>query len=82
MLGIFSENATGDDNSVALYLNVALLNHSCGPNAFVEKTEDEKNEVRAIKDILKGFFPMGFFYRGNFFIERILNGFFIRRDFK
>ena len=37
-----------------MYLNVALLNHSCGPNAFVEKTEDETNEVRAIKDILKG----------------------------
>ncbi len=53
-LDIFSKNATGDAYNVALYLNVALLNHSCGPNAFVEKTEDEKNEVRAIKDILKG----------------------------
>ena len=37
-----------------LLLNVTLINHSCAPNAFVERTEDQNNEVRAIKDISKG----------------------------
>ena len=53
-LGIFSKNATGDQKNMALFLNCALLNHSCAPNAAVEPTEDQNNEVRAIKDISKG----------------------------
>ena len=50
---IFLKNAVGK-NSMLLLLNVALINHSCAPNAFVEEVEDQKNEVRAIKDISKG----------------------------
>ena len=40
-----------------LYLNVALINHSCAPNAFsesIEKEGDTWHEVRAIKNISKG----------------------------
>ena len=43
-----------------LYLNSALVNHSCAPNAIeyglTPKTKEEEltNELRAIKDISKG----------------------------
>ena len=54
ILRIFSKNASGDHENMALFLNCALLNHSCAPNAAPGPTEDQNNEVRAIKDISKG----------------------------
>merc|ERR1740128_259770 len=51
---IFFKNATGNEKDMALFLNCALINHSCAPNAVVEPTEDQNNEVRAIQDISKG----------------------------
>ena len=41
----------------SVFLNVALINHSCAPNAWIGTAEEEGEtwkEVRAIKDISKG----------------------------
>jgi len=67
-LNVFIKNSrvvNQQDHSQALYLNMALLNHSCAPNADVgellesfERDDDgrpyKRIEIRAIKDISKG----------------------------
>ena len=55
-------NGTDDEIFWRLHLNIALINHSCAPNAAKgllqpEAGDDESDtrlEIRAIKDILKG----------------------------
>ena len=40
-----------------MFLNVALINHSCSPNAiseFIQKEGETWDQVRAVKDISKG----------------------------
>lgn len=54
---IFLHNSVTVGNSWVLFVNAALLNHSCAPNAVKEtfdKEGDVRVEVRAIKDIAKG----------------------------
>ena len=59
---VFLRNAAVKNLSFYLYLNIALLNHSCAPNAdsghLLEMDDAEKpynrKEIRAIKDISKG----------------------------
>ena len=65
-LKIFRSNKVEDDKKVVLVFNIALINHSCTPNAehcFKPSEESEgedqkkveaKYELRAIKDISKG----------------------------
>ena len=55
----FFNNCEGhDEDSWYLFLNVALINHSCAPNAAAGTVEPEENEkiseVRAIRNISKG----------------------------
>ena len=57
-LDIFVSNSvkrTNDDN-MALFPSNSLMNHSCAPNVHQRYPSDagDENEVRAIKDILKG----------------------------
>ena len=59
---VFLRNAAVKNLSFYLYLNIALLNHSCAPNADAGKLLEKNNagklynriEIRAIKDISKG----------------------------
>ena len=56
---LFVNNCTGlniDKDTLYLFINSSLLNHSCAPNATVEKCGDDlqHNKVIAIKDISKG----------------------------
>ena len=55
-LKIFARNAMINHKfkEFRLFLNGVLINHSCAPNAYEDKTEDGSIEVRAIKDISKG----------------------------
>ena len=58
-LEIYLHNSKTVDDFWILFVNAALLNHSCGPNAanetFVPKDKDDlRVEVRATKDINKG----------------------------
>ena len=58
-LEIFLHNSKTVDDFWILFVNAALLNHSCAPNAanetFVPQNKDDiRAEVRAIKDINKG----------------------------
>ena len=52
-------NAYNGDEYALLHLNIALVNHSCAPNASIddlkqEFNEDTCSELRAIKNIFKG----------------------------
>ena len=51
---IFSQNASITCKELILFLNSTLINHTCAPNAYDQKTEDGNIEVRAIKDISRG----------------------------
>ena len=56
---LFVNNCTGldiDKDTLYLFINSSLLNHSCAPNVTVEKCGDDlqHNKVIAIKDISKG----------------------------
>ena len=51
---IFVNNANGNHDSMILYLNVILLNHSCAPNSAAEPSKEGECVVRAIRDISKG----------------------------
>lgn len=57
---LFLSNSKHISGESTLYLNLALVNHSCAPNAIeyglTPLTEDEEfnDELRAIKDISKG----------------------------
>merc|ERR1739838_1083819 len=45
------------DELLILFLNVALINHSCSPNAnseTIQKDGEPWDEIRAIRDISKG----------------------------
>ena len=57
-LKIFAKNGSTSvqhgPNTLVLFLNVALINHSCAPNVAIEPTEEGSCEARAIKDISKG----------------------------
>ena len=55
--GVIADHSMRIGDWCFLYLNVALINHSCAPNAFsesIEKEGDTWHEVRAIKNISKG----------------------------
>ena len=57
ILMLFFNNSLGDRNKdfASLYLNHALVNHSCAPNAASGKGAIEgRHDLRAIKDISKG----------------------------
>ena len=56
-LKILMNNGCDHGDEWLLHLNVALLNHSCAPNAFVGSLmplESKNLEVRAVKDISRG----------------------------
>ena len=61
-LKIFMSNGTDDDGIWRLHLNIALVNHSCAPNAATGVLQPEANddksqkrfEIRAVKDITRG----------------------------
>ena len=56
-LAIIADNCKSDGEWNILFLNAALINHSCSPNSTWDMIEEEGKtwyEVRAIKDISKG----------------------------
>ena len=59
-LKILINNGTKNIDLTQLFLNIALLNHSCAPNAYIgslkptDSFPEEKYEIRAVKDISKG----------------------------
>ena len=56
-LGIIADHSKTIGDWCILFLNVALINHSCSPNATLESIQKEGetwDEVKAIKDISKG----------------------------
>ena len=56
-LSIIADYSKTIDGWCIMFLNVALINHSCSPNATFETIEEEGEtwyEVRAVKDISKG----------------------------
>jgi len=56
-LGLFATHSKTIDGWGVIFLNVALINHSCAPNATsetIQKDGDTWYEIRAFKDISKG----------------------------
>ena len=77
LINFFLENYSTMENRAMLFLNLALVNHSCVPNAEAGKIGLYK-ELRAIKDISKGkeitiFYGFVADYNGRFFKKNYMN---------
>merc|ERR1719500_613673 len=57
VLGLVATHFKAIDEMAMIFLNTALINHSCSPNAnseTIQKDGDPWDEIRAIRDISKG----------------------------